>query len=93
MASYYHVYISPKQGITREEIEKKLSIAIDWFRYDNKCWILYTTSDAKKWYSRLQAFVEPGGYLLIHKLDPSDYWGFMSKHLWDWIKKDKDKKQ
>ena len=87
MSSFYHIYISPKKDVTREAIEKVLNIAIDWFRYDDKNWIVYTTSDSKKWYSRLQPFVEPGGNVLIVKLDMSEYWGFMSKKLWDWLKK------
>lgn len=89
MSFFYQVYISPKKGITRDQIETVLNLAIDWFRYDDKCWILYTTSEAKKWYSRLQAFVEPGGNIMIIKLDPSDYWGFMTKTLWAWIEKHK----
>jgi len=89
MASFYHIYISPKKEITRDQIKKKMDLAIDWFRYDDQNWIVYTTSDAKKWYSRFESLVVPGGHIFISKLDLSDYWGHMSKKLWDWLKKER----
>lgn len=87
MATFYHIYITPKPGITREDVQKKMDLAIDWFRYDDKNWVVYTTSDAKKWFSRLEKYVEPGGQVLIIKLDTKDYWGFMTENLWDWFRK------
>jgi hypothetical protein len=89
MSQFYHIYISPKLGITRAQIQEKLNLAVNWFRYDDKNWIVCTTSDAKKWYSRLEQFVEPGGHIFIAKLNMSDYWGYMNKDLWEWIKKHK----
>jgi hypothetical protein len=91
VSEYYHIYISPRQGVTREQIESVLNNAVDWYRYDPKSWIVYTTSDARKWYSRLQSFVEPGGHILICKLNVSDHWGLMPKGLWEWIKGPKGK--
>jgi hypothetical protein len=82
---YYHIHISPRPGVTREQIESVLNRAIDWYRYDPKNWIVYTNSDAKTWYSRLQSLVEPEGYTLICKLDMSDRYGFMPKGTWEWI--------
>ena len=86
-ASFYYIYIPPRTGVAASEVEKTMNLAIDWFRFDDLNWIVYTTSDAKKWYSRLQKFVDPGGHVLVVKLDTSDYWGFMSKQLWEWLKK------
>lgn len=91
MNSLYHIYISPKKGISREQIENKMNLAIDWFRYDDNNWIVFTTSDAKKWYSRLEYFAKTGGNLLICKLDPDDYWGLMSEKLWPWLLEKKGK--
>lgn len=70
-----------------------MNLAVDWFRYGDSNWIVYTTSDAKKWYSRLQPFAEPGGHVLICKLDLSDRWGFMTKKLWEWLRKPRTKPQ
>lgn len=89
MGAFYHIYISPKDGVTRAQYRPKMDLAIDWFRYDDKNWIVYTTSDARKWDSRLREFVNPGGHLFICKLQIDDYFGFMSKKLWEWLKKDR----
>jgi hypothetical protein len=91
MGAYYHVYLSPKPGVTPEQVEKTMNMAVDWFRHKPTYWILYTTSDAKKWYSRLQPLVEPGGQVYICKLDRSDSWGFMPKQFWEWLGKPRNK--
>ncbi len=85
MSRFYHIYIKPKEGVTRGEIEKKLDIAIDWFRYDPKNWIIFTSSDEDKWFERLKSFVQNGGQLFICRFDISSRNGWMSKEFWDWI--------
>jgi hypothetical protein len=87
MGNYYHIYISARTGVTLDEIKKEMDLALDWYRYNNHNWVVYTTSDSKKWYSRLQKFVEPGGHVFIIKLDKSDFWGLMNKGLWEWLEK------
>lgn len=87
MAEFYHIYISPKPGISLDDIQKEMNLAVDWLRYDSKCWIVYTTSDARKWYSRLEKFVTPGGHILVCKVNIDDYYGLMGKGVWDWLKK------
>lgn len=85
MRRFYHIYIDSLQGMTHEEIEKKLDLAVDWFRYGTKNWIVYTTSDENKWYERLKSFVRQGGNLFICELDISTAQGWMSKEFWEWI--------
>jgi len=89
MARFYQVYINPREEITREQIQKKLDIAIDWFRYDSKNWVVFTSSDEDKWFERLKSFVQNGGNLFICKLDISTRQGWMSKDFWDWIDKNR----
>jgi hypothetical protein len=87
MASFYHIHIQRREDVTFDQVKEAMNIAVDWYRYNEREWILYTTSDAKTWYSRLQPLVEPGGEILIVKLDVSDYWGTMPKGLWTWLSK------
>lgn len=87
MAAYYHIMAEPRPGVARKEIQKVLDLAITWFRYQDNCWIIHTTSDANAWYTRLEKLVNPGGNLLIIKLDLSDRQGWISKDLWKWLKK------
>lgn len=88
MASFLHIYITPKNGVTREQVEEKLNKAVDWFRYYANVYIVYTTSDVDTWMKRLKEIVEPDGSLFICKLDLKSRNGWMTKDFWDWVQKD-----
>jgi len=87
MAEFLHIYITQKAGVTRDEVEKKLSLALDWFRYDNKVYVVYTTSDVDKWQERLIDFIKPSGHLFICRLDIKARQGWMTKTFWNWLQK------
>lgn len=91
MAKFYHVYIDPKPDVTPDQVKEKMDLALDWFRYGPRNWIVYTTSDANKLHARLKDLVETGGNLFIVKLEVSDRQGYITKRLWDWLKKDRAK--
>lgn len=86
MANLYHVYLAPRPGVTPEEVQTKFDLAITWYKYGTECWIIKTTSDAAKWQTRLKPLVDPGGSLLIFKLDPTDRQGWFAKSFWEWLK-------
>ena len=88
--TFYHIYATPKKGESIESIEKKLDLAIDWFKYSKSVWIVYSTSDVSKWMKRLKPLVEPDGRLFICELNISNRNGWMNKSFWDWLK---DKKR
>lgn len=92
MSSFYHIFLQPKAGISEQQISEKMNLAVDWYRYSEYCWIVKTTSTASKWNTRLKPFVEPGGNLLIVKLDPSERQGWMAKSFWSWLKESGAKK-
>lgn len=83
---FLHLYIKPKEGITREQLQAKLNKALDWYRYGVGVYILYTSSDHEKWYQRLEELVKPGGSLFICELDLDIRQGWMKKDFWKWIK-------
>jgi len=89
MAEYLHIYISPKDGVTRAQMDKKLNLAIDWYRYARGLYVVYTTSSADKWKARLIDFVKPQGRLFICRMDASQRQGWMNKDFWDWLKKER----
>jgi hypothetical protein len=78
--------IIPKKDMDSKRIEKKFDLALDWFRFNSTCWIVYSSKDAETWYSRLKEFVNPGGKLFVCRLDPSDRQGWLPKPFWDWLK-------
>ncbi|KOY87324.1 hypothetical protein AD998_15240 [bacterium 336/3] len=86
---FLHIYINPKQGVTQNDIEEKMSLALDWYRYDDKIYLVYTSSDASKWQGRLIKFVQGGGRLFISPLDIDSKTGWMEKDFWEFIKSKK----
>ena len=89
MSNFYSIYISVKDSITTEQVKNEMDKALDWFRLDKNCWIVYSTSEIDKWMARLKKLVEPEGSLFICKMDITDRNGWMTKEFWEWLKKDR----
>ena len=87
MAEFLHIYISPRKNTTQKDVEKKLSLAIDWYRYAKGVYVVYTTSSSAKWKARLIDLVKPDGRIFICKLDVITHKGWMTKDFWEWLKK------
>ena len=86
-ARFLNIYLNQKPGITLSDIETEMNNALDWFRYDSKCWVIYSNSSIDTWIVRLKKLVEPNGRLFICKLDINDKNGWMTREFWDWINK------
>lgn len=86
MATLFHVYLRPKNGVTSAEIEKKLNLALDWFKYGEYCWIVESTSDTARWQTRMKPLVEPDGSFFICKIDSEIRQGWMAKTFWNWLR-------
>jgi hypothetical protein len=84
-ANFYMIYIERGKEITYEQVKTKMNLANDWYRIRPELWIVYSTSDEEKWYSRLSPLVKESGSLFINKLDPESRQGWMSKDFWSWI--------
>jgi len=89
-AQFYMIYIDRNKDATYTQVEKKMNLAIDWYRIKTGLWIVYTTSDEEKWYSRLKPFVDPEGHVFICRLDVSYRQGWMKKSFWKWVRREKD---
>lgn len=91
MGKYYHMMLTiPRIVPTDSRIEEILNNATDWYRYADNCWLLYTNSDAAKWYSRLKDVVTVNnGNIFIVRVDVTDRQGWMPKQLWEWLRKDR----
>jgi hypothetical protein len=85
----YIVYIERLRETSYEDVQKKMDLARSWYRINESVWVLYTTSDADKWYARLSPLVKDTGSLFICKLDYTESQGLMSQKFWDWVKKHK----
>lgn len=89
MGKFINIFINPKAGITHEDFEKKMNLAIDWYRYHEKAYIVYTSSNVDKWQERLLEFVKDEGILFICELNIEKRSGFMTTDFWDWLKKER----
>lgn len=91
MGRFIHIYIRPNKDTTKEELEKKLDLAVDWYRYETGLYVVYTTSTVKKWQERLLDLVKEDGRLFICELQITTKNGWMNKDFWEWLKKPRDK--
>ena len=86
-ARFFMVYVFRQRHITYEALEKQMNLSYDWYRINNNLWILYTTSDQDKWYSRLQPLCD---YVFVCKLDVSQRHGWMTRAFWRWLRREVD---
>ena len=89
MAELLHIYIKPNPDVTTAQVEETLNLALDWFKYRDQGYLVYTSKSAKDWDNRFSDMVRPKGYILIFPIDPYDYKGFMPKAIWPWLKEKK----
>lgn len=90
MGKFLHIYINPNKGISKEIIENKISLALDWYRYDENLYVVYTTSTVSKWQNRLVNLVNNGGRLFICELNINQRNGWLNKDFWNWLKKERN---
>jgi hypothetical protein len=86
---FFHIYIDSKSEYKYEDIKIEMDKALDWFKYDSKNWIVYTSSNAEKWLKRLEKFVKYEGNLFICKFDINESNGWMNNNFWEWLRKDR----
>jgi hypothetical protein len=88
--NFYMVYIDRNKDVSYEKVEEKMDLSVDWYRIKENLWILYTTSDAEKWYKRLSPLAKNDGNILICELNINNRQGWMNKKFWKWVRREKD---
>ncbi|NQU85155.1 MAG: hypothetical protein HQ541_05280 [Mariniphaga sp.] len=86
-AKFYHIHIIPNEGVTKKDIQKKIELSLDWFKYGKSVWIIYSNSDVKKLWVRYKPLITPGGNLFICELNVNNRNGWMNKAFWNWLQK------
>jgi hypothetical protein len=87
MSYFYHISIKANSGVSADDIQKKIDVAPDWYRFGDGRWIIWTDADAKSWYNWLEPLAKPNGRITIFRLDLVDYYGWADNSLWEWLKK------
>lgn len=85
MTANYIVAIEGNVSYEPQLLKKKLDLAIDWMQIMPDVYILHTTSNAHKWYTRLKPVLGEGRFVII-KTGLSDYSGWLQKSKWNWLK-------
>ena len=86
MPELLHVTLVSNPEATEEEIKAKMDLAIDWFKYADNCWLLWTVRDIAAWKERLSPLFRPNGKVLICKINASECDGFIAKDCWKWLR-------
>lgn len=89
---FLHISFSWSGKTKIDELLPKFDLALDWVRYAPNCWIVYTTSNADKWYGRLSAYLGKGDHMLICRLDVSEKQGWLPSWIWDWLNNPDEKR-
>ena len=88
-ARHYFVYIERRSDVSEVILEEVMDRAIDWYRLRDNVWIVYSTSDAEKWYNRLAPIVKDSGSVFICRLNPQDRQGWMARGFWKWLRRER----
>ena len=83
-ARFVHVGISSSAPPVKA-LEKKFDKAINWVRYSNRCWILYTTTELDTWRDRIRKTpgVKPEDSFFLCEF--TDYSGYQSDLIWNFM--------
>jgi hypothetical protein len=70
-----------------EEVDKILTRAGDWLRFNAWSWLVATDYPVQDVSAALRTVLASEDSILIIRCDPNDYSGFAQKWVWDWINK------
>jgi hypothetical protein len=86
---FIHITVVRKRE-SNSDLEAALDKALDWFRYAPNSWIVWTSSDADRWYSRLKRYVRSGDRMFICELNIRERSGWMPRSFWDFLRSHQD---
>ncbi len=91
--NFFMIYIQRNKSATLDEVKRTMNRALDWYRVNESLWIVYSTSDAEKWYARLSPLVLEDGNVFICRLDVNARQGWMNKGFWSWLRREDPKSE
>lgn len=57
-----------------------------WARYAPNCWVVSTHENPRAIAERVHALCSPQDSVLVCELHASNYYGWLQKEIWDWLK-------
>lgn len=90
MAQFLHITFSFSGAAKVNELVPAFNKALDWARYAPNCWIVWTTSSAEEWYTRLKPNLTDDDLMFISALDlHQPYSGWLPQWVWDWLSRER----
>jgi hypothetical protein len=89
MTRFVHIGFNFEGEAPIKELEAVFNKAVDWLRYDDRCWILYTSTDLDVWRDRIRKVPGMGGgsSFLLTEFERGAYSGYQHDWVWEWLKK------
>jgi len=85
---FLHITIHPEgTPPDYEALQKILDKAPDWIQYAPDCWLVWTSLSARAWCNRIRPLLHPDDDIFIVVADFEEYDGFLSRSVWEWIRK------
>jgi hypothetical protein len=97
-ARFVHIGFSSAPPV--KELEDIFNSALDWLRYDNRCWILYTTTELDEWRDRIKKVLDDvnglqpptapkpkGVTFLLFEINVDTRSGYATEFVWEWLSK------
>ena len=86
-AHFVHIGFTFNGPAPIEALERTFSKALDWMRYSQDCWILYTTTDSVTWRDRIHKTAGVSSDVAFFLVEFTGGEGYMHQWAWDWLNK------
>lgn len=86
---FIHIFIKLSNESDYEQLKKIIDTALDWYKYSDNNWLIYTSSKIDVWMKYLKPLVEKKGKLFVNEINIKNHNGRMSQDFWDWLKKER----
>lgn len=84
----YLLTINPQQIYSPDELKAKLDIAVDWVKLMPNVFLVFSTSDLDKWYSRLKPVLGDNQFFMADtNIEYKKCTGWLYESTWDSVKK------
>lgn len=90
-ARFIHIgfnFYAPALGRTAA-LEKTFNLALDWIRYEEHCWILYSNTELDTWRDRIRKLpsISENDSFFLTEFSQGEYSGYQHKAVWDFMGK------
>jgi hypothetical protein len=75
---------------TSSKFQSVIQSQPQWLKILNSTWLIATTETVTQFYNKLQPYIDGNNDRLFIGVITSEYQGWLSRNIWDWIKQNQD---